>query len=34
MTRPQTGREDGLRRPLWMIRPYRPATSAFTKKGT
>jgi anaerobic selenocysteine-containing dehydrogenase len=32
MTRPQTGRPDGLRRPLWMIRPYRPATSAFASK--
>ena len=29
MTRPQRERPDGLRRPLWMIRPYRPATSAF-----
>jgi anaerobic selenocysteine-containing dehydrogenase len=32
MTRPQTSRSDGLRRPLWMIRPYRPATSAFASK--
>ncbi|HVB76060.1 MAG TPA: molybdopterin-dependent oxidoreductase [Ktedonobacteraceae bacterium] len=32
MTRPQTEREDGLRRPLWMIRPYRPAASAFVSK--
>ncbi len=31
MTRPQP-RADGLRRPLWMIRPYRPATSAFTRE--
>jgi anaerobic selenocysteine-containing dehydrogenase len=30
LTRPQRGRQDGLRRPLWLIRPYRPATSAFT----
>jgi anaerobic selenocysteine-containing dehydrogenase len=29
MTRPQIHRPDGLRRPLWMIRPYRPAASAF-----
>ncbi len=29
MTRPQSGRADGLRRPLWMLRPYRPAVSAF-----
>jgi anaerobic selenocysteine-containing dehydrogenase len=29
MTRPQLNRADGLRRPLWMIRPYRPAASAF-----
>ncbi len=29
MTRPQSERPDGLRRPLWMIRPYRPSTSAF-----
>jgi len=29
MTRPQAERADGLRRPLWMIRPYRPALSAF-----
>ncbi|GAC1467477.1 MAG: molybdopterin-dependent oxidoreductase [Ktedonobacteraceae bacterium] len=29
MTRPQTDRADGMRRPLWMIRPYRPAVSAF-----
>jgi hypothetical protein len=32
MTRPQTHRPDGLRRPLWMIRPYRPAASAFKKQ--
>jgi anaerobic selenocysteine-containing dehydrogenase len=31
MTRPQTQRPDGLRRPLWMIRPYRPAASAFKR---
>jgi len=31
MTRPQPGRADGLRRPLWMIRPYRPAASAFKR---
>ncbi len=31
MTRPQTERADGLRRPLWMIRPYRPAASAFKR---
>jgi anaerobic selenocysteine-containing dehydrogenase len=31
MTRPQLKRPDGLRRPLWMIRPYRPAASAFTR---
>ena len=29
LTRPQTQRPDGLRRPLWMIRPYRPTASAF-----
>ncbi len=29
MTRPQRQRADHLRRPLWMIRPYRPAASAF-----
>ncbi|GAC1697976.1 MAG: molybdopterin-dependent oxidoreductase [Ktedonobacteraceae bacterium] len=32
MTRPQTHRADGLRRPLWMLRPYRPAASAFTRE--
>ncbi|QBD78591.1 formate dehydrogenase [Ktedonosporobacter rubrisoli] len=31
MTRPQTSRPDGLRRPLWMIRPYRPAAQAFKR---
>lgn len=31
MTRPQAQRADGLRRPLWMIRPYRPANSAFQR---
>ncbi|GAC1428672.1 MAG: molybdopterin-dependent oxidoreductase [Ktedonobacteraceae bacterium] len=31
MTRPQTHRADGLRRPLWMLRPYRPANSAFKR---
>ena len=31
MTRPQLKRPDGLRRPLWMIRPYRPAADAFTR---
>ncbi len=31
MTRPQLDRADGLRRPLWMIRPYRPAASAFKR---
>jgi hypothetical protein len=31
MTRPQLERADGLRRPLWMIRPYRPAASAFKR---
>jgi len=31
MTRPQLDRTDGLRRPLWMIRPYRPAASAFKR---
>ncbi len=31
MSRPQSGRPDGLRRPLWMIRPYRPAASAFKR---
>ncbi len=31
MTRPQAERPDGLRRPLWMIRPYRPAASAFKR---
>ena len=29
MTRPQKERPDSLRRPLELIRPYRPATSAF-----
>jgi hypothetical protein len=33
MTRPQLDRPDGLRRPLWMIRPYRPAASAFKRNG-
>jgi len=32
MTRPQTQRLDGLRRPLWMIRPYRPAAIAFNRE--
>jgi anaerobic selenocysteine-containing dehydrogenase len=32
MTRPQSDRPDGLRRPLWMIRPYRPSESAFKEK--
>ena len=32
MTRPQQERADGLRRPLWMIRPYRPAASAFKRQ--
>jgi len=31
MTRPQSDRADGLRRPLWMLRPYRPAASAFKR---
>jgi anaerobic selenocysteine-containing dehydrogenase len=31
MTRPQSDRVDGLRRPLWMIRPYRPVASAFKR---
>lgn len=31
MTRPQLNRPDGLRRPLWMIRPYRPAATAFKR---
>jgi hypothetical protein len=31
MTRPQPDRADGLRRPLWMIRPYRPAVGAFKR---
>ncbi len=31
MTRPQIDRPDGLRRPLWMIRPYRPATGVFKR---
>ncbi|HEY1350589.1 MAG TPA: molybdopterin-dependent oxidoreductase [Ktedonobacteraceae bacterium] len=31
LTRPQDERPDGLRRPLWMMRPYRPAHSAFTR---
>jgi anaerobic selenocysteine-containing dehydrogenase len=29
MTRPRDNRPDGLRRPLWMIRPYRPSANAF-----
>ncbi len=33
MTRPQTQRPDGLRRPLWMLRPYRPANGAFKREG-
>ncbi|HVB22471.1 MAG TPA: molybdopterin-dependent oxidoreductase [Ktedonobacteraceae bacterium] len=32
MTRPQTDRPDSLRRPLWMIRPYRPANSVFKRE--
>ena len=32
MTRPQVDRADGLRRPLWMIRPYRPAGGAFKRR--
>jgi hypothetical protein len=32
MTRPQTDRPDGLRRPLCMIRPYRPSASTFKHK--
>jgi hypothetical protein len=31
MTRLQLDRADGLRHPLWMIRPYRPAASAFKR---
>ncbi len=31
MTRPQTQRSDGLRRPLWMLRPYKPAASAYQR---
>ncbi len=31
LTRPQP-RADGLRRPLWFARPYRPAPSAFYRK--
>ena len=30
LARPQQ-RPDGLRRPLWMTRPYRPAPAAFTR---
>jgi hypothetical protein len=33
LTRPQP-RADGLRRPLWFARPYRPAPSAFYRKPT
>jgi anaerobic selenocysteine-containing dehydrogenase len=33
MTRPQVDRPDGLRRPLWMLRPYRPAAGAFKLRG-
>ncbi len=33
MARPQLDRADGLRRPLWMIRPYRPATHAFKREN-
>ncbi|MDQ2716964.1 MAG: molybdopterin-dependent oxidoreductase [Chloroflexota bacterium] len=29
MTRSQGERADGLRRPLWMLRPYRPSQEAF-----
>jgi len=32
LTRPQP-RADGLRRPLWFARPYRPAPSAFYRKA-
>ncbi len=32
MIRPQTERPDGLRRPLWMIRLYRPGASAFNRE--
>ncbi|GAC1360566.1 MAG: hypothetical protein NVSMB38_44470 [Ktedonobacteraceae bacterium] len=31
MTRPQTHRPDRLRRPLWMLRPYKPAASAYQR---
>ncbi len=31
MTRPQMHRPDGLRRPLWMLRPHRPVASAFKR---
>ena len=31
MTRPQTERADSLRRPLWMIRPYRPSAHTFRR---
>jgi anaerobic selenocysteine-containing dehydrogenase len=31
MARPQIDRSDNLRRPLWMIRPYRPAAEAFKR---
>ena len=31
MTRPPN-REDGLRRPLWFLRPLRPAPEAYYKK--
>ncbi|HEU5228363.1 MAG TPA: molybdopterin-dependent oxidoreductase [Ktedonobacteraceae bacterium] len=33
MTRPQLDRPDGLRRPLWMIRPYRPTAGAFKRQS-
>ncbi len=33
MSRPQPDRPDHLRRPLWMIRPYRPAASAFKREA-
>jgi len=33
LTRPQVNRADELRRPLWMLRPYRPGVGAFKLRG-
>jgi anaerobic selenocysteine-containing dehydrogenase len=33
MTRPQPDQPTGLRRPFWMLRPYRPAPEAFKRES-